>query len=469
MIIINKLSIKLRKNQIHILISYLLIGVILLNSILNVLKGKNFNTIEVNYFDLIAGLFLFAFLISIGILIKDNLKFESISIAIVCYLFSFFVLDCFILFFFKEFKFLEIFLIVNVLWIFLILSRSKKIIELFPPLISITILKVFTSSFQSKFTINKNLIGDVNAVFFDQAKTIYENSYYFSINNFVFEGYPQFISYIQSLFLVMSSNLVTYNFYAYTSHIVFYLSLLFFTELNITKFNKFILISLFSLLIFNSHFLKFLFTTSLMSEGLVNLFTAITTISVLNNIDKFRNLDSKLFFIFGFMYFSKQFNSSLVLILLFILLIYTKFNKTILFGFIGLITKELLYIFVFPEVDKDHHIKQMDVVDTIFDLFLLRDLKIENFILILKNLWIDKPIVILFFIFYFLNIFSKVLNTRFEIMSDIIFFKINLNIVFVFLLYISVWRNMELESPIRYFLNYFHLIIISIFYKLEKK
>ena len=43
----------------------------------------------------------------------------------------------------------------------------------------------------------------------------------------------------------------------------------------------------------------------------------------------------------------------------------------------------------------------MDVMDTIFDLFLFRDLKLENFILILKNLWIDKPIVILFFIFYF--------------------------------------------------------------------
>ena len=109
----------------------------------------------------------------------------------------------------------------------------------------------------------------------------------------------------------------------------------------------------------------------------------------------------------------------------------------------------------------------MDVMDTIFDLFLFRDLKLENFILILKNLWIDKPIVILFFIFYFLFFYSKFIYKKFEITSDLIFLIINLNIIFVFLLYISVWRNMELESPIRYFLNYFHLIIISIFLNLD--
>ena len=44
---------------------------------------------------------------------------------------------------------------------------------------------------------------------------------------------------------------------------------------------------------------------------------------------------------------------------------------------------------------------------------------------------------------------------------------VNLNIVLVFLLYISVWRNMELESPIRYFLNYFHLILITTFQNIE--
>ncbi len=462
------MSTLLNKNQLHILVGYILISAILLNSIINIFREKKLNIFfEINFFDIIAGVFLFTFLLSFGKLIKNSFRFDSISISIVFYLFSFFVADCLILFFYKDLSFLELLLVVNILWFFIIFLRIKKITKLFPALISFAILRTFVNLFQSRLTVNNNIVGDVNAVFFDQAKNIYENSYYYSINNFVFEGYPQFISYIQSLFLGISIDSLSYNFYAYTSHIVFYLSVLFFAELNISKFNKFLLIFLFSLLIFNSHFLKFLFSTSLMSEGLVNLLTAITTVSLLSNVSKSDSLDSRLFFIFGMMYFSKQFNSSLVLVLLLILLVITKLNKVVLVGFFGVIIKELLYIFVFYEIDKDHHIKQMDVMDTIFDLFLFRDLKLENFILILKNLWIDKPIVILFFIFYFLYFYSKFIYKKFELTSDLIFLIINLNIIFVFLLYISVWRNMELESPIRYFLNYFHLIIISIFLNLD--
>ena len=78
---------------------------------------------------------------------------------------------------------------------------------------------------------NLNILGDVEAVFFEQSKNIYENSFYFSVNNFVMEGYPQFISYFQSLFLKFSSIQGTYDFYSFTSHIVFYLSILFFLEI----------------------------------------------------------------------------------------------------------------------------------------------------------------------------------------------------------------------------------------------
>ena len=60
---------------------------------------------------------------------------------------------------------------------------------MFPALISFVFLRAFVNLFKSRLTVNNNLIGDVNAVFYDQAKNIYENSYYYSINNFVFEGY----------------------------------------------------------------------------------------------------------------------------------------------------------------------------------------------------------------------------------------------------------------------------------------
>jgi len=167
------------------------------------------------------------------------------------------------------------------------------------------------------------------------------------------------------------------------------------------------------------------------------------------------------------MYFSKQFNSTLVVILTLLLFFIKGRNKLILFGLSGVAFKELLYLFVFTEVSKDHHIRQIDLTDTVLDLLLFRDLEIQNIFSILQNLWIDKPLVILFFIFYFSYIYSKIFIKKFELRTDLIFILINLNIVFVFLIYISVWQNMELESPIRYFLNNLHLLIISIFLTIE--
>lgn len=403
-----------------------------------------------------------------GNLFKYTLKFESVSLGITFYLFSFFIFDSIVLFFYQKLSFSEILFTVNLLWfLFFVfkLRNLKNVLSITIPFIS---LRVYFNEFNSKFTINNNIRGDVEAVFFQQAKSIYEGSYFNSINNYVFEGYPQFLSYIQSIFLGLSSNITTYNFFSFTSHIVFYLSLLFFIELNISNFHKFLSVSLFSSLLLNSEFLQFLFTASLMSEGLVSLFTAILTIGVINNINNSEVLDYKIFLLFGVMYFSKQFNSSLVLITILFLFFIKGRNKVVLFGFSGIVLKELLYLFVFTEVNKDHHIGQIDVVDTIFDLLLFRDLQIQNILSILQNLWIDKPIVILFFVFYFSYVYSKIYMRRFELQTDLMYLLINLNIVFVFLIYISVWQNMELESPIRYFMNYLHLLIISIFLVIEK-
>jgi hypothetical protein len=404
----------------------------------------------------------------VGNSVKHSLKLESVSLGITYYLFTFFIFDSIVLFFYQKLSFLQILFIVNLLWIsfFIFKIRSlKNFLFLTIPFIS---LRIFFNEFNSQFTINKNIRGDVEAIFFQQAKNIYEGSYFNSINNYVFEGYPQFLSYIQSIFLGLSSNIETYNFFSFTSHIVFYLTLLFFMELNISNFHKFISITLFSLLLLNSEFLQFLFTASLMSEGLVSLFTAILTISVINNTNNSKELDYKIFLLFGIMYFSKQFNSSLVLITILFLFFMKRRSKIVLFGFSGIVLKELLYLFVFTEVSKDHHIKQIDVRDTIFDLLLFRDLQIQNIFSILQNLWKDKPIVILFFIFYFSYIYSRIFVKKFELQTDLIFILINLNIVFVFLIYISVWQNMELESPIRYFMNYLHLLVISIFLVIEK-
>ena len=456
-----------KEEKLYRFFCYLLIFVIFLNSIFNLLFGNKKYIDEINFFDLLGGLLLFLFLYAVGNSLKFSLRFESVSLGIIFYLFSFFIFDCIVLFFYRKLSFFEILLVVNLLWISFFMFKLKSLKNILSILISFTSLRLYFGEFNSKLTINNNIRGDVEAVFFEQAKNIYESSYFISINNYVFEGYPQFISYIQALFLGISSNISTYNFFSFTSHIVFYLSLLYFIELDISNFHKMISVGLFSLLLLNSSFLQFLFTTSLMSEGLVSLFTAILIITAINNTNNPRNVDYKIFLLLGVMYFSKQFNSTLVVILILFLFFVKGRNNLILFGLSGVVLKELLFFFVFTEVSKDHHIRQMDVTDTVLDLLLLRDLKIQNIFTIIQNLWIDKPLVILFFLFYFSYIYSKIFTKKFELQTDLIFILINLNIVFLFLIYISVWQNMELESPIRYFLNNFHLLIISTLLTIE--
>ena len=319
---------------------YLLFLVVILNSAFNFIQINIVNYLtSINFYDLIAGLLLFTFLYLVGNLVKKILKFDSVSVGIIAYLFSFFIIDSLILFFYQQLSFIEIVLIVNLLWLPFFIFKSWNVTNLLQIIFSIISLRLFFDFFESRLTKNKNIIGDVEAVFFNQAKNIYEGSYFNSVNNYIFEGYPQFLSYIQSIFLGLSANIQQYNFYSFTSHIVFYFSLLFFIELNISKFHKLTLISLFSLLILNSSFLSFLFTTSLMSEGLVSLFTAILVVNVLNNLSNDGSLNYKLFLIIGMLYFSKQFNSSLILILIILLYFISGNKKAVLFGFFGIVLK----------------------------------------------------------------------------------------------------------------------------------
>lgn len=457
-----------KEDNLYMFFCYALISIIFFNSILNLFfQNRQDIFSKINLYDFIAGVALFICLYTVGKANKNQFNFESISIGITFYLFSFFIFDCFVLFFYQKLTFLDNLYLVNLIWLsfFIVKLRNlKKIIYLLFPF---TFLRFYFEKYMHKLTINNNILGDVDAIYFKQAKNIYEGSYFISINNYVLEGYSQFSSYIQTIFLGTAGSISNYNFFAFTSHIVFYLSLLFFIELNISNFHKLISIGLFSLLLLNSKFLQFLFTTSLMSEGLVSLFTAILVIAALNNAKNLKGIDYKIFFLLGVLFFSKQFNSLLVIIFTLILFLINGRNRIVLLGLSGIALKELLYLFVFTGVSKDHHITQMDLKDTILDLLLFRDLQIKNIFLILQKLWIDKPLVIIFFVFYFSYLYSKILIKKLEMKTDLIFLFINLNIVFIFLIYISVWKNMELESSIRYFLNNFHLILSSIFLSIE--
>jgi hypothetical protein len=445
---------------------YILIFIIILNSLIN-LSGFDFIE-KINYFDIVSGILLFIYLILFGQLVDKLFNFQNISISIIFYLFSFFIIDIVILFFYRDLSFSQVFVFTNIVWLSYFLIKKRDLKFVFYIALSYFSLNYFISNFKNFLTKNNNLLGDVDAVFFDQSLNIYENSYYFSITNYIMEGYPQFISYFQSLFLRISTNTNLYDYYSFTSHIIFYLSILFFFELKIGFKNKVLISVLFSFLILNSLWLQFLFTSSLMSEGIVSLFTAVLIFYVFDNIKRNNFVDYLSIFLLGFLYFSKQFNSSIVLFSIIALIFYKEKKLLTAIGLFGFLLQELLFIFVFPEISKEHHIRQIDLQDTFIDLLLLRDLKFDNVLLILKNLWIDKPVTILLLIFYITFLLNSLILKKVNTSDILLFLLVNLNLILIFSLYISAWQNMELESPIRYILNFFHLTLVCIFLNLKK-
>jgi len=446
--------------------SYLLIFILIANSIFNLFRVK----FSINISDILVGFTLFIMLFIVGKCIDQVLKVQSISFSIFIYLASFYLVDILILFFVQTLYFKEVFFITNIIWGCIFILSRIKIISFFLISFIYFLLNYLFNMLQGSLSENQNIIGDVEAVFFKQSQNIYEISYFYSVNNFVMEGYPQFTSYLQSLFLQFSQYQGNYNYYIHTSHIIFYLSILFFWELNISTKNKVLLIAVFSSLILNSGWLSFLFVSSLMSEGIVSLFTTVSLYYLFSNIrgNSYSRYTSLFYVIIGMLHFSKQFNSSIVLITIFIIFLLDINKKVVFFGFSGFFIKELLYMFVFTNVSKDHHIRQIDIIDTIGDLLLLRDLKFSNIFSILNNLFIDKPLVVVLVVFYLSMSLIFLQPFRNNLININLFLIVNLNLVLIFALYISAWQDMELDSPIRYILNLLHMALISIFINLEK-
>ena len=78
---------------------YILIFIIILNSLIN-LSGFDFIE-KINYFDIVSGILLFIYLILFGQLVDKLFNFHNISISVIFYLFSFFIIDIAILFFYQ--------------------------------------------------------------------------------------------------------------------------------------------------------------------------------------------------------------------------------------------------------------------------------------------------------------------------------------------------------------------------------
>lgn len=448
------------KRNIEKVVFLFFLSPILFNFLINIFKNE-LPEFSFNFFDVISSFLIFIFLFNFGLLIKKINKDITITFGIITYLFSFFILENIILFFLQNINLNLIFITTNIFWLLFFVKNFKLLRNLKYLFLSFSLQYIFNSIFINKFTVNKNVVDDVETVFLPYTTSIYENGFYYSILNPIMNGYPQFMSYLDSIIFKISFNLSSYSFYMPTSLLYFWLYILLFFEIDKKKKIYHISISFFIIFVFNSSWISFLFLTSLMSERIASYLFLGTFHSFFNYKNKDYNL-MIIGIIFGFNFFTKQFFSILFIFALIFIILFSQNKYKILFAFIPILIFSTSKLFHFSNLQQDSRVQEIDFLDTFYDLIYLRDLNLNNFSKILVNLYNDKPafyIMCLTLLFSFIIIlFSK---CNFIYLSYISF--VILNFVFVIILYISVWRNMELDSPIRFILSTLpiNLIIIS--------
>lgn len=441
---------------------------IFLNFFYNLILNQTIKKLtSVNIINLTYIFILFLFLYNIGKTLKITFSLRNVSTGILFYFVIFFLIDNMLLFLTKNFSFHFYFIFINFIILFLIILKRLALKELLYSLILFFINIIYVNYFLNNLIINNSLKGDVAYQWFPMAQNIYNKNYYYSLTNPIIDGYGQFISYIHTILLKLNFGFNNFEYLSATTNVFILIAFLLFFELNIQTKYKFYLSLTFFIFVFNSDWLNYLFINSLMGEAVVSLFFAIGFISIFSRTDNYQS-NAFDYLIFGCLFFTKQFVSILVLVIC-VMLLFTKKNKiAVIYCFLPFLINEINLMTSLRNTRRDAYVSDFDFKDTILDLLTNTNLKLDNLKIIFNNLIEDRPFTYLLMIFLFTNLLLFIYK-KCEYENVLFFLIFILNILLILILYISAWRNMpELDSPIRYILNLFHLTFIFTFLNLNK-
>ena len=127
-----------------------------------------------------------------------------------------------------------------------------------------------------------------------------------------------------------------------------------------------------------------------MTEGILSYLFLIALISIKRTQYQKSKYETS-FFTVGILYLAKQFTSLLILLFILFFMLKKRDRSYALFGVSGILIKEIASVTYFSNIIKNYHLQEVDFLDLVLDLILLRDLKINNIFEILYNLSKDKP------------------------------------------------------------------------------
>ncbi len=400
-------------------------------------------------------------------IINEALNLNSFSLSISLFLISYFLFDHLMVFTGGYFSFDVTVIVVSMIWV-LKVYKNKKINSYIYLFINYVAMRIFNYVFIDEIGSIDGFVElntDVIVQWMPSVKILYEKGYYFLYSNNVIEGQGLLVTHVQALLLKLNFGTSTYQFIQVNSFLLLFFTVLVFIDLKISKSNKILVCIIFLSLVLNNSWLLYLIGNSLMLEGIVGFLFS----SFLININNFLNQKkySNVFFIsFGSLILSKQFISIIVLIIATISLLSLK--KKILLSFTPLVLDLLNKYFLKVNSSFITYSDGIDYSQIIKNILFFENIDLKNIEKIISNITIDIPFTLLL-IFYLISNLAVILKTKkinFE--NYIYFYSGILNFVFIVILYISYWQNIEVESSYRYLVNFLSIYCISIVLNVQK-
>jgi len=427
------------------------------NLIFNIYKREFFfgfqnssSMMELLNFFLAGLIFLVYFFLGVELkkILKTNLITTSIAVLWVCVFFLNNILSFFpIAFSFKSYS-----TIISILILLLLKIRGSKYIDLARILFLVLLVRlvfyVLNIEFENLFLEQINLYtSDEDRLWYPAVSEIFNTNYRNILTNNPYPGYGLFTAYVGALnsFLLLGN--VAFKYYLAINYLLIFLFFTFLYEISSKK-QTFVFMSvLFSIILLSSHWFTYVFFGSLLSEGISSFTFGVLLTELIRNKNLFSDKPTigLIYFSFGFLYYTRQFLSTLVLLFILYKIIVFR-NKYAVLGFVGFLVK-ILQSQLLPNTYLDPYINNEELSEISFNLF--------NVLKMVQQFLLDKPIT------YFILIFLILILLTFKkqkIYSD--FYLIILtNTLLVIFLMILFWQKSDVQSSYRYLMNIFYLLL----------
>ncbi len=446
---------KLFKKNINIsLLVFLLPIPLIINNLINFFSGRFYFGFQntsglVEFYNILIAFFIFLFYLYFGKLLQKIFKTEYITSAIVIFWLLLFGIDNTLLIFTKLISFQQFTFFIFVLMIVFFIIKNLEFQYLIKIIVSLIFLKLslvlIQNFYMNPVTLPENLFtSDEQVLWYPALQGIFENNYYSLLTNNPFPGYGLFTAYIGALNSFMLIGFGAFQYYLAINYLFIFLFFTFIYEISKSK-KSFVLLSvLFLSVILSSHWFTYVFFGSLLSEVISSFCFGVLFTEIVNRENKQNLYFVFLLFSFGFIYFSRQFISTLVI--LFIIYQALKLKKiSVLVGLYGFVLK-ILQSIILPNTTLDPYINEREFSNIAFNL--------ENVLKMVKQFLIDKPVTYLIFVFFILVI----LNFKNQFKNADYYLFLSTNFFLVVALMIFIWRKDDVQSSYRYLLNAFYLI-----------